>query len=165
MESNEYGVRSFSSPGGDEVESEVSNIAWSPDLETGIPILDEQHHRYVDLLNDYIEKVIEYARSPEKEAAHLIESLVFLRQYAKEHFATEDAIMEASGFPDMAPHKEEHDNFLKHVGKLCEELDTHGFSPKLSREVNYYTVEWFIKHILVLDMQLVEYLKAQNWKG
>ena len=43
----------------DEVASEVSDIAWSPQLETGIAILYEQHHRDVDLLNDYIEKVIE----------------------------------------------------------------------------------------------------------
>jgi len=34
-------------------------------------------------------------------------------------------------------------------------MNTIGFGPKLSREVNYYIIEWFINHILVSDMQLV----------
>ena len=161
----EPGVGSFMPYANDDVESEVNNIAWTADLETGIDVLDEQHHRYVDLLNDYIEKVIEYTKSAEKEAAHLSESLNFLRQYAEEHFATEDSIMKDADFPDFDIHQEEHSHFLKHVGDLCTELETKGFSPRLSREVNYYTIEWFIKHILVLDMQLVEFLKAKNWKG
>ena len=32
----------------------------------------------------------------------------------------------------------------------------------LSREVNYYIVEWFIQHILLSDMQLVEFLKIRH---
>jgi hemerythrin len=90
---------------------------------------------------------------------------VFLRQYAKEHFATEETIMREAEYPEYEAHIKEHLYFLRHVGKLCEELELNGFSPKLSREVNYYISEWFIEHILLLDMQLVGFLNARGIRG
>ena len=67
-------------------------------------------------------------------------------------------------FPDFEEHLEEHSFFLRHVEDLCKDLETNGFSPELSREVIYYVVEWFIQHILLLDMQLVDFLKIRHQK-
>ncbi len=145
------------------MESEVGSIGWTKELETGIDILDEQHHRYVDLLSDYFQKVAEHTRTEEK-ADQLTDSFDFLRQYAGEHFATEESIMKDAGYPDYLSHLEEHLHFLQHVGELYKDMKSKGFSPELSREVNYYTVEWFIEHILLADMKLVEFLKAKDWK-
>jgi hemerythrin len=43
-------------------------------------------------------------------------------------------------------------------------MKTKGFSPELAREVNYYTVEWFVEHIRVTDMKLVEFLNQLSAK-
>ena len=37
-----------------------------------------------------------------------------------------------------------------------------GFSPDLAREVNYYTIEWFIEHIRVADLKLVEFINQKT---
>lgn len=98
------------------------------------------------------------------ESDQLTESLDFLRQYAAEHFSTEEAIMENEEYPDYASHMEEHSYFLSHVDELYRELCARGFSDRLSREVNYYTMEWFMEHILESDMILVEFLRIRNRK-
>ena len=142
--------------------SEVDGIGWTKELETGIAILDEQHRRYIKLLNDYLAQATDNTMATEVKIIRLTESLSFLRQFAKEHFLTEDTIMKDAEYPDLEEHQEEHSFFLSHVEQLCKNLETNGFTPKLSREVNYYIVKWFIEHILVLDMQLVDYLKIKH---
>ena len=72
--------------------------------------------------------------------------------------------MEDTKYPDYMSHKEEHVYFLRHVEDLYKEMELQGFSPKLAREVNFYAIEWFIDHILGLDMQLVDFLKINNCK-
>lgn len=155
-------VRSFMEDTKDQADSEVGSIGWTKELETGIDVLDDQHRRYIELLNNYLEKATEKATISDQKNIQLTESLVFLRQYAEEHFSTEESIMKDAEYPDYEAHLDEHKYFLRHVGKLCKDLEKNGFSPKLSREVNYYTIEWFIQHILLLDMQLVDFLKARH---
>src|SRR5680860_1264453 len=76
----------------DSAEPKGGNVLWTKDLETGIDVLDEQHRHYINLLNDYLEKASQQSKSDE-QVSQLTESLDFLRQYATEHFSTEEAIM------------------------------------------------------------------------
>jgi hemerythrin len=140
--------------------SEISEIGWTEDLETGIDVLDGQHHRYMDLLKSYLDKASE-ASTTTVEILDLAETFNFLRQYAKEHFSTEELVMQESGYPDFELHHKEHLYFLKHVEELYNEMRTKGFSPELSREVRYLTLEWFIEHIRMTDMKLVEFLNKK----
>ena len=142
---------------------QIDSAEWTTDLESGIDILDAQHRKYFDFLNDFLQRA---SRSSSMSGADpdLAETFNFLRQYAVEHFSTEQEIMEKAGYPDFESHEQEHLYFLNHVGELYEQLKTKGYSPKLAREVNYYTIEWFIKHIRFTDMKLVTFLKEESDK-
>ena len=141
--------------------SDFIDTGWSKDLETGIEVLDEQHHKYFDLLGDHLAKVAESSTTTEK-LLDIAETFNFLRQYAKEHFSTEEEVMQKSGYPDSELHIEEHQYFLKHVEELYDLMRTQGYSPKLAREINYYTIEWFIEHIRITDMKLVNFLEQKS---
>jgi hemerythrin len=136
-------------------------VAWTKDLETGNDVLDGQHRRYIDLLNEYLYEASE-SDNTVKNAGKLAHSFDFLRQYAEEHFSTEESLMKDTNFPDFEEHREEHLYFLKHVEDLHRAMENEGFSPRLAREVNFYAVEWFIDHILGSDMLLVEFLKLKH---
>jgi hemerythrin-like metal-binding protein len=141
--------------------AEVSATAWTPDLETGIGVMDEQHHQYFDLLSDYLAQAAVATTTP-GAVLDLAETFSFLLRYAEEHFSTEEQVMEEVGYPDHELHREEHRYFLKHVEELYEHMRTKGFSPELSREVHYYTAEWFIEHIRLTDMKLVKFLNQKS---
>lgn len=141
--------------------SQIDNVEWTADLESGIDVLDAQHRKYFNLLNDFLRKASESSSTPEK-VLDLAKTFDFLRQYAVEHFSTEQQIMERAEYPDAELHEEEHLYFLNHVGELYRQLKTKGYSSTLAREVNYYTIEWFITHIRLTDMKLVEFLKEES---
>ncbi len=140
--------------------SEISEIGWTEDLETGIEVLDGQHHRYMDLLGNFLDKA-SHESTTSGDILDLAETFNFLRQYAKEHFSTEELVMQESGYPDFELHHKQHLYFLKHVEELYNDMRTQGYSPELAREVRYLTVEWFIEHIRLTDMKLVEFLNQR----
>ena len=136
---------------------EIKQVEWDPSLETGIEVVDEQHRQYFVLLNNYLAKASESPVDGD-EFFDLVEKLDFLRQYAREHFATEESLMQEAGFPGFEAHRWEHRYFEHHVGELFERLKADGFSLELAHDVNYYIIEWFVEHIRQVDMELVEFL-------
>ena len=138
--------------------TEIEETGWSQKIETGLEVLDDQHRRYFSLVNDYLATAAKAATHDNRDA-ELVERLDFLRRYAIEHFATEQKIMKDAGYRDYQQHLEEHKYFLMHVGALYKQTCNEGQSDKLTREVYYYTLEWFIGHIQFTDMKMVEFLK------
>lgn len=145
------------------MESQVETVEWTADLESGIDVLDAQHRRYFDLLNDFLLKA-SGSSSTSANNHDLAKTFNFLREYAVEHFSTEHEVMEESEYPDFEFHEKQHLYFLNHVQELYQRLKTSGYSPELEREVKYYTIEWFVMHIRSTDMKLVKFLKEKSAK-
>jgi hemerythrin len=146
------------------MDTKFFDITWTKDLETGIDVLDAQHHKYFDLLSNYFAKAAKVAKTSTttEKVLDLAETLNFLRDYAKEHFSTEEAVMKEAAYMDYEPHKEEHLYFLKHVEDLYNEMKTNGYSLRLAVEVDYYIAEWFVAHIRSSDMKLVQFLDKKS---
>jgi hemerythrin len=144
--------------------TEFFELNWTKDLETGIEVLDAQHKKYFDLLSNYLAKAAKVSKTSTntEKVSDLAETLDFLRDYAEEHFSTEEAVMKEAAYMDYEQHREEHLYFLKHVEELYNEMKTKGYSLKLAVEVDYYTAEWFVAHIRSSDMKLVQFLKQKS---
>lgn len=141
----------------------MTEARWTDELEAGIENLDRQHKKYFDLLGDYLARAAMIS-SESDEISELAETLDFLKSYAAEHFSDEEQVMEEVDYPKIDEHRKEHQHFLRHVGELHYSMQEDGFSPSLAREVRYYTVEWFIEHIRLTDMEFVDYLKKASEK-
>ena len=137
--------------------TEIEETGWSQKIETGIDIVDDQHRQYFDLVNNYLATAAKI--TTDDKNSELVERLDFLRRYAITHLTTEQKMMKEAGYPDYQPHFEEHKYFLKHVGALYKKISNEGHNDKLTREVYYYTLEWFIGHIQFTDMKMVAFLK------
>ena len=144
--------------------TEFFELNWTKDLETGIEVLDAQHKKYFDLLSNYIAKATKVSKTSTntEKVSDLAETLDFLRDYAEEHFSTEETVMKEAAYMDYEQHREEHQYFLKHVEELYNEMKTKGYSLKLAVEVDYYTAEWFVAHIRSSDMKLVQFLEQKS---
>ena len=149
----------------DPMTEETTNIlvARPEELETGVDVVDQQHFRYFELVNEYLEHAAEYTNTQDA-TERLVRSFEFMRDYVEEHFKAEESIMQEMNYPDYPAHRAEHEYFRSHIRSLRKRLEEDGFSGALAREVNFYVVEWFIHHILSVDNKLTSYLEQQKVK-
>ncbi|MCW5828877.1 MAG: hemerythrin family protein [Deltaproteobacteria bacterium] len=130
----------------------MSYIVWRPDFDLGIPVLDQHHHNLVALINDFHLSV---NRGLDSELCSTIFSR--LREYADYHFKVEEALMAHHGYPESPDHIAEHRLFVNNVGRLEK---TFAQDPLLTQQVLQYLKQWLEQHILVIDRQLAEHIKA-----
>ena len=90
---------------------------WDPALETGDPTVDEQHRQLYELVNEMNDTVAS-GRSDELIAA----SFGRIIEYARSHFAYEEALMERIGYPGIETQMWQHREFAKEVELLWSEI-------------------------------------------
>ncbi len=125
-------------------------IVWQDTYNTGIDILDRQHRELVNTINAlYSSLNMENKGSALKPAADMV------MKYTKTHFATEIAMMEKSGYPQMKQHHAQHEQLILDAGRslyecLHEDGDPTDFLNFLKR--------WFVVHITREDQAYSEHL-------
>ena len=132
----------------------------SDDYVLGVEAIDEQHkaffeasHRLYDaILNCEGEKMVE-------------ESVAFLREYAKQHFQTEEGYMAKHAYPHLDQHKKLHKEFLEVLDGLIDELALFGPSQHLADRALEISQEWLINHIIEEDTLYAQYTKDKHNLG
>ncbi len=122
---------------------------WDDCFATGLVDVDEQHKRLIDLINRFGLLVIR------EEGASTVElETVFLKlfQYARYHFANEEALMTASGLTSqyVESHRKEHLQFIDEILLLSKEITTDNRgAAKILLE---FLTHWLAYHILGTDL-------------
>ena len=114
-------------------------IAWKDYYSVGNEAMDDQHKTLLSLFNrlyDGIEKGTE-----KKLMQPVLEQLM---EYAKVHFAQEEELMEACGFPDLPGHKQLHLDMAKKTREAWQASRSGGVSGK---DVLYLLKEWWVDHV------------------
>ncbi|MFN3075647.1 MAG: hemerythrin domain-containing protein [Alphaproteobacteria bacterium] len=88
-------------------------IAWSHEFETGIPGIDYDHRRLVDLLNSIASMVHRAADSSE-----IVAALKGFHTMAEAHFEFEEEAMVAVESGKKAEHEEIHDRLLDEIRRI-----------------------------------------------
>lgn len=124
-------------------------VQWCKRYELGIPIVDSQHKKLISLCNSLYESAKINDRNVQKE--HLICALKDCTSYVKEHFATEEELMQKAGYIDFEIHKAQHRNFAKKVLETAKELEEKNFTTALNFVMFLY--DWILQHISYDDRQ------------
>jgi hemerythrin len=113
-------------------------IEWSADLDTGIPVIDNQHRRIVDYINK-----LDHARQHHSrdEVAEVLDELV---DYTLSHFAFEESLMEESGYPFINAHRKVHQLFVKRVSDYRQRFK---LEDDIAEELIHTLRAWLINHI------------------
>ncbi len=122
---------------------------WNENLETGIEIIDEQHKKLIELLNQLTDTLVK------GDAVELTRVFDDLAAYAKYHFETEEAIW-APCFGDdpwLVSHQDTHSSFLPKVIELKEEQ---GDKPlvEIVEHVVKFLIRWLTFHIIKNDKRM-----------
>ena len=138
-----------------------SIVPWNSSFDTGIEVIDEQHHRLVELLNDLASQ---YVHGVDLDGArHVVDGLV---DYAAYHFETEEAIWAEALADDpwFQSHCRGHAGFVEKVRQFQRGLDEQNLESVLHDMLSFLT-GWLAHHILYEDKRLsVVVLAARQGK-
>lgn len=126
---------------------------WDNSYEVGVGIIDTQHKKLVDILNQLDESLAE--RSDFQILLRLLNQLL---EYTEYHFKSEEDIMRSLGYDHdkYEEHLQEHNEFTDHIKeKIKECIDN---PEKVSNELLDIVVEWLLNHILMSDKKMVDEL-------
>lgn len=130
----------------------MGKLEWSADLDTGIEVIDKQHRRIVDYINE-----LHDARTSghkQEDVGKVIDELV---DYTLSHFAFEESLQEEANYPFLKAHKKVHDLFVKRVGEYQERFK---LGEDVSEELNNLLVTWLFNHIKRDDADYVTAVKS-----
>jgi hemerythrin-like metal-binding protein/PAS domain S-box-containing protein len=126
-------------------------FAWSDaNYSVGVPILDQQHRRLLGLC----EKAARCA--DHAELSSLGDILEEMRQYANEHFRTEERLLAEHGYPDLVGQQQEHQAYLIGLSDLMMSASAQALE---ADELNRFLLDWWLNHILESDMQYKSFMR------
>jgi hemerythrin-like metal-binding protein len=132
------------------------SITWDGSLAMGLPEIDEQHHRFVDLLAK-----LEAAIENHDEAKHLNDVFEELEQYVKYHFGNEEHHFDEFGcYPNAPAHKRDHATFTAYVRQLRYQFIDD--IPKGAAELARAMYHWLQHHIATMDREYEECFKEHG---
>lgn len=115
---------------------------WRDEYSLGIPEIDNQHKTLIGLF-DAIEEAVKQGESWSTTYFHIAE----LRDFARFHFACEEALMRVFDFPDSSLHTAEHTHFLKFLS----EMENSSLRKSVEKDLVKLLRSWVTKHIVGSD--------------
>jgi diguanylate cyclase (GGDEF)-like protein/hemerythrin-like metal-binding protein/PAS domain S-box-containing protein len=125
---------------------------WNANFETGITVVDEQHHRLVDLLNKLVSRL-----AYEADTEELNQVFEELNDYTLMHFKTEEGVWKKYLLEDELPieHEMTHRAFVTEVNILRGKRDFLA-SDKVIEEIVLFLTHWLAFHILEADKHMAK---------
>ncbi len=125
-------------------------IKWNKEMELGIPSIDEQHKKLVDLMNEFYEE-LEEGKKEEAIERFLDE----LGNYLVYHLDYEEKFLEKIGYSDFKNHKKTHEMFKKFYKEEIERVKKG--DEKAVRELIAFTLSWLYTHIMKTDKKYAKF--------
>ena len=133
-------------------------LEWSPQYAVDVPEIDREHRSLFDAINRLHGAMLEGQSAP-----ILRRLLGELNEYAVNHFAHEEALMKASGYPGIEAHIQQHDALHRRARVLLERYERGELT--MSIELTLFLAEWLRKHTMTVDVRLAEYLRERGAAG
>jgi hemerythrin len=113
-------------------------IEWTDELNTGIPVIDNQHQRIVAYINKLDHAQQHHSRD---EVGEVLDELV---DYTLSHFAFEESLMEEAHYTFINAHKKVHQLFVKRVADYQQRFK---MEEDIEEELMHTLRAWLINHI------------------
>lgn len=130
---------------------------WNETFLTGLPSVDHQHERLVELINDVGELVMSGDGIDPQAFAGAHDALL---DYARRHFGEEDAMMQQAGLDPrhIDHHRAEHRAFATEAATLGR--SDQAITPERASNLVDYLVHWLAYHILGVDQSMARQMRA-----
>ncbi len=123
---------------------------WKPTYATGIDLIDSQHQKLVEYINELYDTALKSETSNKTKSV-----IIKLFEYIDTHFRDEENMMQKANYASYSEHIKEHHTFEKKLKEYDDDF-TKGF-PVTFQLLNFLR-EWLQKHILETDQQYVPHV-------
>ena len=131
-------------------------IVWDSRLDTGIDVIDSQHKRIVDYINDL---EIAKMKADKRLVTDVIEQLI---DYTQSHFGFEEAMLEEAGYKFLRPHKKVHELFIKRVTEFTMRAAK---GEEIADELHSMLSKWLLNHIANEDRDYAQAVQQMVGSG
>ncbi len=132
-----------------------ATFRWTEKYSVNIAALDDEHKRLFVIINELNQAL---ANGEGKAATDSV--LRKLVDYAKAHFAAEEALLAEYRFPETPTHRAEHDKFTQSIAKFRE--DDRAGKPGVPVSLMLFLQARLKEHILVSDKGYTSFLNARG---
>ncbi|HWR03399.1 MAG TPA: bacteriohemerythrin [Humidesulfovibrio sp.] len=128
-------------------------LAWQEEYGIGIAVIDKEHRELFHQAKTLYHGLfgVEPAASPGKLFPALL-------NITREHFATEEELMRAHGYPALKPHTEHHRQILAALRDFASDYEA--WKTASRKEIGIFIKNWVMTHILTEDRKLGTFLKS-----
>ena len=124
-------------------------IAWKPEYNLGIPIIDEQHRGIVSIINS-----LYYGMQHTYMQGFLAPIVDMLHNYTRIHFQIEEHFLEQSDYPDLKNHIILHQELIAKLDEVGRKSLLEGDPYQLM----VFLKNWWLHHICEVDMQYKDHI-------
>ena len=139
----------------DSVRSDKDNMqlmAWDDSLSVGAPEIDRHHRAIVDQLNGF------FGRMMHGEGVDgAMQMIAMLSRTMADHFHEEEVLMGKAGYPGLAHHRLEHQDFLSRFDGFRKDVES-GRSGA-AKALFDFCANWLKGHILGEDMAMAKFVR------
>lgn len=120
-------------------------INWGPQYSVGVPKMDQQHMRLVDLINE-LYSALKSGKARNAQAS-ILDGLI---SYTREHFAKEEALLRLHKFEGLAEQEKMHRGFEAKVAGYQRKILA---GESLGVDAMNFLKDWLVNHIQKTDKQ------------
>lgn len=125
---------------------------WKPEYSVGNTTLDSQHKKLLQLCK----RVSSFQSDGSKESREAFHSILSeLAFYADQHFALEEDVLRRVDYPQLPAQIQEHNAYREWLTEYLFIAMNGNIDPS---SLQHYLEEWWLKHILLSDMEYAPYL-------
>ena len=125
------------------------------DLETGNAIIDQEHKELFCAVNELLDSCHKGQGRTAMEPA-----IKFLTNYVDRHFAHEEQLQQAGGYPNRAPHKVFHEEYKNKLKQIVAAIPAAGPSLGDLGNLNMH-IALLVNHIRSEDKKVGAFLKQK----
>jgi hemerythrin len=130
-------------------------MVWNDRISVGVEAVDHDHKKLVGIINELYDAIVE--RRSKEILGRLLDELL---EYTKYHFAREEELFRATGYPDAVEHTKQHSDFASQVAGIRERYESG--SVGLTLEVMNSLKDWLFDHILGSDAKFEPYMNVRG---
>ena len=131
-------------------------LTWSHACSVGVRAMDDQHGILMDAMNELRLAVVH--GSGREKLSQLLDQFI---EFSRMHFASEERLMEQTGFSGLAEHRAKHQSLLAQVLQAAHRLQ-YGEGVEMSALLVYLR-DWYVEHISDADQKYGPWLNGRGF--